>query len=67
MLVLSRKTSEAIIAGTADGIQQLVKITVLEIGRGFVKLGIEAPASVAVHRHEVWARINHGGVPVKAA
>ena len=65
MLVLSRKTSEAIIAGTADGIQQLVKITVLEIGRGFVKLGIEAPASVAVHRHEVWARIKNESLPAK--
>jgi carbon storage regulator len=47
MLVLSRKRNEAIvIAGN-------VKITVIDIRGDKVRLGIEAPKEVAVHRQEV--------------
>lgn len=70
MLVLSRKKSEAIVVGNArddEGLLQLIKITVLEVGRGFVRLGIEAPAGVAVHRLEVWDRINQGSPLAKAS
>lgn len=42
-------------------------ITVLEINGNQVRLGIEAPREVAVHREEVYERI-HGNVPlIKAA
>jgi carbon storage regulator len=34
-----------------------VKITVLEVRSGQVKLGIEAPPEVKVHREEIYARI----------
>jgi carbon storage regulator len=47
MLVLSRKPHEGIWIG------ENIFITVLRIERGRVKLGIEAPADVAVDREEV--------------
>lgn len=70
MLVLSRKNSEAIVVGNATdaaGHPQQVIITVLRIGHGFVKLGIEAPGSVAVHRLEVWDRVNKDSLLAKAS
>ena len=52
MLVLSRKKSERII------IDDSIKITVVEIRGDKVRLGIEAPSNVPVHREEVWLDIN---------
>ncbi len=51
MLILARKPGEAIAIG--DGI----KIRVLEIKGGQVKIGVEAPAEVMVHREEIYLRI----------
>ncbi len=51
MLVLSRKIGEVITIGTS------VKITVLSFDRGIVRLGIEAPRTVPVHRKEVHDKI----------
>ena len=51
MLVLARKCGEAI--RIADNIT----VRVLEVKGGLVKLGIEAPRQVAVHREEVLLRI----------
>lgn len=51
MLVLTRKLGENIRIGTN------VKITVLEVRSGQVKLGIDAPPDVKVHREEIYARI----------
>ena len=63
MLVLSRKPLEAVVVGGGDGIERLVKVTVLEIKHGSVRLGFEAPADVPVHRWEVWERIQNSGLP----
>ena len=63
MLVLSRKPLEAVVVGGGDGIERLVKVTVLEIKHGSVRLGFEAPADVPVHRWEVWERIQNRGLP----
>jgi len=52
MLVLSRKKNESIVI--AD---MVIEITVVEIRGDKVKLGIEAPESVAVHRREVYEAI----------
>ncbi len=60
MLVLSRKRLESIVAGGAIGFEKLLKITVLEIKGGSVRLGFEAEASIPVHRLEVWERIRTG-------
>jgi carbon storage regulator CsrA len=61
MLVLSRKTRESVVVGAADGIHHLLKITVLEIAGGKVKLGFEVSAEVPVHRLEVWERLRAKG------
>jgi carbon storage regulator len=47
MLVLSRKKAEAICIGGQ------IKITVLEVAGNSVRIGIEAPKSVTVLRHEL--------------
>ncbi len=57
MLVLTRKSREAVVVGGFDRFERLLKITVLEIRDGNVRLGFEAPADVPVHRWEVWERI----------
>jgi len=51
MLVLARKAGEAIAIG--DGIT----VRVLEVKGGQVKLGVEAPGEVSVHREEIYLRI----------
>lgn len=51
MLVLSRKVGEVITVGSS------VKVTVLSYDRGIVRLGIEAPKSIPVHRKEVHDKI----------
>lgn len=51
MLVLSRKIGEVIMIGSQ------VKITVIGYNRGVVRLGIEAPKSIPVHRKEVYDKI----------
>lgn len=51
MLVLTRKSGEKITVGDD------VVVSVLEIKGSQVKLGIEAPKGIAVHRGEVYERI----------
>ncbi len=58
MLVLSRKSQESVVVGGPDGFTRLLKVTVLEITGGAVRLGFEAPANMPVHRWEVWERIS---------
>lgn len=53
MLVLTRRPGESIVIG--DGI----KLTVVTIGPGRVKIGVEAPSHVRIDREEVHARIQH--------
>ena len=65
MLVLSRKPLEAVVVGSTGGLKPLLKVTVLEVKNGSVRLGFEAAAEVPVHRWEVWERIQNGGLPGK--
>lgn len=51
MLILSRKTGEVIKIGDE------VTIHVIEISKGFVKIGIDAPAQVKILREEVYERV----------
>ena len=51
MLVLTRKVGEAITVG------EEITIRVLEVKGGLIKLGIDAPKHVTVHRQEVLLRI----------
>jgi len=55
MLVLTRKCGEKIVMP-----QQEVVITVLEVRGDRVRLGIEAPADIRIHRQEIWQRIQQG-------
>ena len=56
MLVLSRKKNESII------INDNITVTVIEIRGDKVRLGIEAPKDIPVHRREVYEAI-HGQDP----
>ena len=51
MLVLSRKLNQAIMIGDE------IRIVVVSVDRDQVKLGIEAPRAIAVHRSEIYEEI----------
>lgn len=57
MLVLTRKNQESVVVGGPVDNERMLKVTVLEISHGKVKLGFEAAADVLVHRWEIWERI----------
>ena len=51
MLVLTRKLGEVIKIGDR------IKVVVVGVDGGSVKLGVEAPNEIPVHREEVYAKI----------
>lgn len=51
MLVLSRKSGEVINIGNN------IRITVISCDRGIVRVGIDAPKEIPVHRREVYDKI----------
>ena len=51
MLVLTRKVGEGIIIGDD------IKISIVELKSGGVRIGIEAPRELKVHRQEVFEKI----------
>ena len=57
MLVLSRKANQSIMIGSD------VRILIVGIDRDQVKVGIEAPRHVPVHRFEIFAEIQRGASP----
>jgi carbon storage regulator len=57
MLVLSRKKNESIV------INDNIVVMVVAIQGDKVRLGINAPKEVSVHRREVYEAIKHGEVP----
>jgi carbon storage regulator len=63
MLVLSRKIQESVVVGGSDGFEHVLKVTVLEISGGKVRLGFEVDKEVPVHRWEVWERIQGSSGP----
>lgn len=60
MLILSRRVDETIVIGDD------IEITVIEVKGKTVKVGINAPRDVSVHRKEIYIRIQNGE-PLKAA
>jgi carbon storage regulator len=57
MLVLARKTQESVVIASTGDLQELVRVTVIEICGGKVKLGFQADNDLAIHREEVWHRV----------
>ena len=51
MLVLTRRSGESIVIGTE------VVVTVLEVRGDQVRIGIDAPRSVQVHREEIFQQV----------
>lgn len=56
MLVLTRSEGESIYIGGRD-----ICVTLVEIRGDKVRLGIQAPDGMAIHRKEVWASIERTG------
>jgi carbon storage regulator len=55
MLVLSRKRGERIVIGPN------IKLTVVDIRGNKVRLALDAPRNVSIHRQEVYRRIQDEG------
>ncbi len=53
MLILTRRIGETIV------IDDNVQVTVLAVKGNQVRLGIQAPEDVAVHREEIYERLLH--------
>ena len=51
MLILTRKVGESVLIGND------ISITILSVRGNQVKLGVEAPTEVSVHREEIYQRI----------
>ena len=56
MLVLSRHRDESILINGDE-----IKITIVDIRGDKVRIGIEAPSAVSVHREEIWEAIKKDG------
>mgnify|MGYP005843744451 CR=1 FL=1 len=53
MLILTRRVGETLMVGDE------VTVTVLGVKGNQVRLGVNAPKEVAVHREEIYLRIQH--------
>ncbi|TAJ31105.1 MAG: carbon storage regulator [Nitrospirae bacterium] len=68
MLVLTRKLGEGIT------IDRYIRVVVLDVKGGQVRLGIDAPHTIQIHRDEIYAKIleenkkaaSTGTIPVEA-
>jgi len=55
MLILTRRVGETLVIGDD------VNVTVLGVRGNQVRLGVDAPKEVAVHREEIYQRIQNEG------
>jgi carbon storage regulator len=54
MLILTRRPQEVLRVGDN------IKVHVLEVKGGQIRLGVEAPREIPVYREEIWVRIKRG-------
>ena len=57
MLILTRKIGESLMIGAE------VTVTVMAVKGNQVRIGINAPKDVVVHREEVYDRVKHEQIP----
>ena len=51
MLILTRKAGESVIVGNS------IRISVIDLSHGMVRLGFEAPSDVSIYRDEIYKEI----------
>lgn len=51
MLILTRRRGETLV------IDDVIRVTVLSIAGNQVRIGVEAPKDIEVHREEIWEKI----------
>ena len=59
MLILTRRVGESLMVG------EEITVTVLGVKGNQVRIGIDAPRDVAVHREEIYKRIKNGDEPTE--
>ena len=60
MLILSRRSHEAIVVRGSNGFEPLFEVTAIDLRNGVVMLGIKARSDLPVQRSEVRERICPG-------
>lgn len=63
MLILSRRVGESIYIGDGD---RRIQVTVLGVKGMHVRIGIDAPKDIEVHREEVYERLREQRRPREA-